>query len=199
MFTGIIEALGKVEKTEKNQSNLDIYITCPFTNELKIDQSLAHNGVCLTVVDIMDNTYKVTAIDETLQKSNIGLLKSGEEVNLERAMPMNGRLDGHIVQGHVDTTATCINIEPQQGSWLFSFKLNSPQIGLMVDKGSITVNGTSLTLIKPTEQTFSVAVIPYTFEHTNFKHLKTGSIVNIEFDILGKYVSRHLENYTIKK
>lgn len=190
MFTGIIEALGKVENMKKKDGNLDFTISCPFTQELSIDQSLAHNGTCLTVVEIQGDQYVVTAIDETLQKTNLGELSVGDEINLERCMPMNGRLDGHIVQGHVDTTAKCLKIKDESGSWKFTFEYDTNDV--TVTKGSITVNGVSLTVVDSKPGVFSVAIIPYTHEHTNFKSLKKGDLVNIEFDIIGKYVEKLL-------
>lgn len=190
MFTGIIEALGKVEQVEKKDSNIAFTISCSFTDELSIDQSVAHNGVCLTVVAISGNTYSVTAIDETLEKSNLKHLKVGDAVNLERCMKMNGRLDGHIVQGHVDTVAKCENIQDQNGSWKFTFSYESDDV--TVEKGSVTINGISLTVVDSKPGEFSVAIIPYTYENTNLKDLKKGDYVNIEFDIIGKYVKQLL-------
>jgi riboflavin synthase len=190
MFTGIIEALGKVEKLESEQDNLHIYCSCPFTNELKIDQSLAHNGVCLTVVDIKNNIYKVTAIKETLDKTNLGTLKVNDVVNLERCMPANGRFDGHIVQGHVDQTATCVERKELNGSWMFTFKYDATKGNLTVEKGSVTINGVSLTVVNSNNDSFSVCIIPYTYQHTNFNRIQVKSTVNIEFDIVGKYVSK---------
>jgi riboflavin synthase len=192
MFTGIIEAIGKVEKLEKEQDNLHIYCSCPFTGELKIDQSLSHNGVCLTVVEIKNTIYKVTAIKETLDKTNLGALKVNDVVNLERCMPANGRFDGHIVQGHVDQTAVCIKREELNGSWMFTFKYDITKGNLTVEKGSVTVNGVSLTVVNSQDDSFSVCIIPYTHEHTNFKSIQVNSIVNIEFDIVGKYVTKLL-------
>jgi len=192
MFTGIIEALGKVEKLDTEQDNLHIYCSCAFTNELKIDQSLAHNGVCLTVVDITDNMYKVTAIKETLDKTNLSSLKVNDFVNLERCMPANGRFDGHIVQGHVDQTAICTELKDLNGSWMFTFKYNQSQDNITVEKGSITINGVSLTVVNSSVDSFSVCIIPYTHEHTNFKNIQVNSTVNLEFDIVGKYVSKLL-------
>ncbi|MGZ3865252.1 MAG: riboflavin synthase [Bacteroidia bacterium] len=192
MFTGIIEALGTVEKLQTEKDNLHIYCSCPFTNELKIDQSLSHNGVCLTVVDIKNNLYKVTAIRETLDKTNLSELKKGDVVNLERCMPANGRFDGHIVQGHVDQTAKCIERVEQNGSWTFTFEYEGSKQNITVEKGSITVNGVSLTVVNSHENKFSVCIIPYTFEHTNFKNIVAGSTANLEFDIVGKYVARLL-------
>jgi riboflavin synthase len=190
MFTGIIEALGKVEKLETEQDNLHIYCSCPFTNELKIDQSLAHNGVCLTVVDVKNGTYKVTAIKETLDKTNLSALKINDVVNLERCMPANGRFDGHIVQGHVDQTAICVERKELNGSWLFIFKYDVTKGNLTVEKGSVTINGVSLTVVNSQDDSFSVCIIPYTHEHTNFKSIQVKSVVNIEFDIVGKYISK---------
>ncbi len=197
MFSGIIEEAAKVVELSKEGSNLHLTMSCSFVNELKIDQSVAHNGVCLTVVKKTADTYTVTAIQETLDRSNLGLLKVGDKVNLERSMLMNGRLDGHIVQGHVDQTATCTSVEEANGSWYFTFEYpfnkEMAQKGyLTVDKGSVTVNGVSLTVCNPTDNTFQVAIIPYTYEFTNFHQIKAGTVVNLEFDIIGKYVSRML-------
>jgi riboflavin synthase len=191
MFTGIIEQLGEIKNIEKEGSNIHYTISAPFVDELKIDQSVAHNGVCLTVVKIENNEYVVTAIQETLDKTNLKDWKSGSLVNLERCMAANGRFDGHIVQGHVDTTATCKNIRSVDGSWEFMFEYNSNHV--TVEKGSITINGTSLTVVNSTENTFSVHIIPYTYENTVFHTLKVGDLVNLEFDIIGKYVERLLE------
>jgi riboflavin synthase len=190
MFTGIIEAPGKVERLEKEQDNLHIYCSCSFTNELKIDQSLAHNGVCLTVVDIKEGTYKVTAIKETLDKTNLSALKIDDLVNLERCMPANGRFDGHIVQGHVDQTATCTERKELNGSWMFTFVYDATKGNLTVEKGSITINGVSLTVVNSTDNSFSVCIIPYTYEHTNFQNIHKNDTVNLEFDIVGKYVAK---------
>lgn len=190
MFTGIIETLGVVKDIKKEQSNLHFYIESPISNELKIDQSVAHNGVCLTVVEVANNVHKVTAIDETLRKTNLGFLQIGDIVNLERCMPANGRFDGHIVQGHVDQTATCIEKTDKQGSWLFTFQYDTSTNNITVEKGSITVNGISLTVVNSQKDKFSVAIIPYTIEHTNLKLVEEGDIVNLEFDIVGKYVSK---------
>lgn len=195
MFSGIVEEMATVVAINKNQGNIDFTLTCSFTNELKIDQSVSHNGVCLTVIEIKDNTYTVTAMQETLLRSNLGLLKIGDHVNVERSMLMNGRLDGHIVQGHVDQTAECVETEDADGSTYFTFKYEAnkemAQKGYFtVDKGSVTVNGVSLTVCDPTENSFRVAIIPYTRENTNFQDIKVGTIVNIEFDILGKYIAR---------
>lgn len=193
MFTGIIEQFGRVVATQKVDSNLDITIEAEFTPELKVDQSVAHNGVCLTVVSIDGKKYTVTAIHETLQKTNLGSLKPDDLVNLERCMQMNGRLDGHIVQGHVDATARVESILEQGGSWVYSFKYDASQGNVTVEKGSICVNGVSLTVVNSGKDTFSVAIIPYTYEHTNFHTLKVGAIVNLEFDIIGKYVARYMQ------
>jgi riboflavin synthase len=195
MFSGIVEEAATVVALNKNKSNLDITLTCSFVNELKIDQSVSHNGVCLTVVKIEDNTYTVTAVQETLDRSNLGLLRPGSKVNVERSMMMNGRLDGHIVQGHVDQTAVCTDVVEADGSWYYTFEYAfNPEMAkrgyLTVDKGSVTVNGVSLTVVNPTDNSFSVAIIPYTHELTNFHEIEKGSVVNIEFDIIGKYISR---------
>lgn len=193
MFTGIIEQLGKVTQIQQEGTNKHFTITAPFTAELKIDQSVAHNGVCLTVVDIQGNNYTVTAIDETLQKTNLNNLVVGDVVNLERCMPANGRFDGHIVQGHVDGTATCLSVTDEQGSWVFSFKLAEPENArYIVNKGSICINGISLTVVNCLDDTFSVAIIPYTYEHTNLHSVKPGTTVNIEYDIVGKYIAKML-------
>lgn len=188
MFTGIIEQLGLITKVEKENENVHFTVQAEFTNELKIDQSVAHNGTCLTVVAIDANEYVVTAIKETLDKTNLGTWKVGTKVNLERCMQMNGRLDGHIVQGHVDTTATCISIENQEGSWKYTFQYETNQV--TVEKGSITVNGVSLTVVDSKPNQFSVCIIPFTYEHTNFHQLEVGSKINLEFDIIGKYVAK---------
>ncbi len=190
MFTGIVEELGTVVKLQQENSNLDITIQSSLAPELKIDQSIAHNGVCLTVVSIVDDTYTVTAIDETLQKSSLGSLQVSDVVNIERCMKLGDRLDGHIVQGHVDQTAICKNIEEQDGSYLFTFEYDRSFGNITVEKGSITVNGTSLTVVNSKENSFSVAIIPYTYEHTNFHRLTIGDKVNLEFDILGKYIAK---------
>ncbi|OZV70881.1 riboflavin synthase [Winogradskyella aurantia] len=190
MFTGIIEDLGIVEKLEKSDSNLHITLKTKITNELKIDQSVAHNGVCLTVVAIDGSNYTVTAIQETLDKTNLDKLKKGDFVNIERAMKLGARLDGHMVQGHVDQTATCTFAEETSGSWLYTFDYDPTYHNITIEKGSITVNGVSLTVVNSKPNTFSVAIIPYTYEHTTFKTLKVGDIVNLEFDVIGKYVKR---------
>lgn len=193
MFTGIIETLGEIAQIKKEQGNLHISIKSDISKDLKIDQSVAHNGVCLTVVDLKDGEHTVTAIDETLQKTNIGDLKVGDLVNLERCMQMNGRLDGHIVQGHVDQTAKCINLQEANGSWIFTFEYDATKGNVTVEKGSVCVNGISLTVVNSGANTFSVAIIPYTFEHTNLQNVKPGDFVNIEFDIIGKYVAKMME------
>lgn len=195
MFSGIVEEMATVLAIKKDKENIDFTLSCSFVDELKIDQSVAHNGVCLTVVEIRDNAYTVTAMKETLDRSNLGLLQVGDKVNIERSMMMNGRLDGHIVQGHVDETATCIRTKDADGSTYFTFEypLNKEMARkgyFTVDKGSVTVNGVSLTVCEPTDNTFTVAIIPYTRENTNFCNITTGSVVNIEFDILGKYIAR---------
>lgn len=195
MFSGIVEEAATVVGIEKEKGNLHLTLKCSFTDELKIDQSIAHNGVCLTVVSIEDETYTVTAIKETLEKSNIGLLEIGSKVNLERSMKMDGRLDGHIVQGHVDQIAVCIDVAEADGSWYYTFKYDfnkemAKKGYFTVDKGSVTVNGVSLTVVDPTEDSFKVAIIPFTHQLTNFHQIKKGSTVNLEFDIIGKYISR---------
>ncbi|HIC30592.1 MAG TPA: riboflavin synthase [Flavobacteriaceae bacterium] len=193
MFTGIIETLGKVTNLVTDKDNLHITIESEITHELKIDQSVAHNGVCLTVVAIDNNQYTVTAIKETLDKTNIGDLNIDAIINLERAMKLGERLDGHIVQGHVDQTATCTSVKETEGSWLFTFEYDSKLNNVTIEKGSITVNGVSLTVINSQKNSFSVAIIPYTYEHTNFKNFKVGTTVNLEFDVIGKYVKRLTE------
>ncbi|MBQ7717471.1 MAG: riboflavin synthase [Prevotella sp.] len=195
MFSGIIEEFATVVAIRHDQDNIHFTLTCSFVGELSIDQSVSHNGVCLTVVEITDNNYVVTAMRETLERSNLGLLKVGDKVNVERSMLMNGRLDGHIVQGHVDMTATCIAMEDAAGSTYFTFQYPydremASRGYFTVDKGSVTVNGVSLTVCNPTDDTFQVAIIPYTMEHTNFCDIRVGTVVNIEFDILGKYIAR---------
>ena len=192
MFTGIIEEVAEVIKIEKEAENIHFSIKAKMTSDLKIDQSVAHNGCCLTVVNIENDTYTVTAIQETLDKTNLNEWGIGTPVNLERCMQMNGRLDGHIVQGHVDTVGVCTQIEDQNGSWKFTFQYQNEQ--LTVEKGSITVNGTSLTVVDSKKDSFSVCIIPYTFENTNFSSLKVGDQVNLEFDIIGKYVARWVRN-----
>lgn len=190
MFTGIIETLGIIEKLENEGSNLHITVSSPITSELKIDQSVAHNGVCLTVVAIDGANYTVTAIEETIQKTSLGQLKKGNKVNLERAMILGTRLDGHIVQGHVDQTGICTNVEEKNGSWYFSFEYDAAQNNTTIEKGSITIDGTSLTVVDSGKNSFSVAIIPYTYEHTRFNTYKKGTLVNLEFDVIGKYVAK---------
>ena len=198
MFSGIVEECATLVAMVKDQENVHFTFTCSFVGELKIDQSVSHNGVCLTVVSLTDDTYTVTAMKETLERSNLGLLQVGDEVNVERSMLMNGRLDGHIVQGHVDQTATCVAVEDAAGSYYFTFRYTfdndmSKRGYITVDKGSVTVNWVSLTVCNPTDDTFQVAIIPYTFEHTNFHAIRVGSVVNLEFDIIGKYISRMIQ------
>lgn len=193
MFTGIIEEIGKVVNLKKEDNNLHISVKSKITNELKIDQSVAHNGVCLTVININNDVYTVTAINETLIKTNLDKLEVGSSVNLERAMKLGDRLDGHIVQGHVDQIGTCINIEEANGSWIFSFKYDNNLGNVTIEKGSITINGVSLTVVNSKKDGFSVAIIPYTFNHTNFSTLKVNDKVNLEFDVIGKYVKRLTE------
>jgi riboflavin synthase len=190
MFTGIIETLGVITNLVKEQENLHLTIKSTITNELKIDQSVAHNGVCLTVVGVDDDEYRVTAIKETLSKTNIGTLKIASSINLERAMKLGDRLDGHLVQGHVDETGVCTAIENQNGSTVFTFKYTSEKNNITIEKGSITINGVSLTVINSADTSFSVAIIPYTFNNTSFKNLSMNDTVNLEFDVIGKYVSR---------
>ena len=195
MFSGIVESTARVVNIEREQDNVHLTLACDFAGELSIDQSVAHNGVCLTVVRLDAGTYTVTAMRETLECTNLGLLQVGDDVNVERSMLMNGRLDGHIVQGHVDTTATCIAVEDQKGSFQFTFSYKSSADMVRhgyftVDKGSVTVNGVSLTVCRPTFDTFQVCIIPYTFEHTNFHNISVGTVVNLEFDIIGKYLAR---------
>ncbi len=190
MFTGIIETIGRVLHLRKDQNNLHLVIKSDISNELKIDQSVAHNGVCLTVVAMADGTHTVTAVAETLRKSNLGKLRDGDFVNLERCMPMNGRLDGHIVQGHVDQTVSCTEVNDLSGSWEYTFRYDPSGGNVTVEKGSICVNGISLTVVNSIDNSFSVAIIPYTYEHTNMQQIKKGDTVNLEFDIIGKYVAR---------
>ncbi|WP_412559565.1 riboflavin synthase [Winogradskyella sp. MIT101101] len=190
MFTGIVEDLGTVQKLDKEEGNLHLTLSSSITNELKIDQSVAHNGVCLTVTSLENNNYTVTAIKETLDKTNLGSLKKGDVVNLERAMKLGDRLDGHIVQGHVDQTAKCISVEEENGSWLFTFNYDKSLNNITIEKGSITVNGVSLTVVNSKVNQFSVAIIPFTYEHTTFNTLKVGDDVNLEFDVIGKYIKR---------
>jgi riboflavin synthase len=194
MFSGIIEATARVVSLEKDQDNLHITMTCPFVHELKIDQSVSHNGVCLTVVRKTEDTYTVTAIRETLLKSNLGMLQVGSEVNLERSMKLDGRLDGHIVQGHVDQTAVCTAVREAEGSWYYTFAYKPAQDDYVtVEKGSVSVNGVSLTVVNSQMDSFQVAIIPYTYEHTNFHEFKVGTVVNLEFDVIGKYVARMMK------
>ncbi len=193
MFTGIIESIGTISNLKAELNNLHITINSSLTPELKIDQSVAHNGVCLTVVAINDGEYTVTAIKETLDKTSLNTLKLGDSVNLERAMQLGDRLDGHIVQGHVDQTAICTNIEEANGSWIFTFNYDTSLNNITIEKGSITINGTSLTVVNSRKDSFSVAIIPYTYNNTNFNTFKKGTVVNLEFDVLGKYVAKLLE------
>ena len=190
MFTGIIETLGIIKEIRKEQGNLHITVASEITHELKIDQSVAHNGICLTVVQIDQNQYTVTAIQETIDKTAIGTWQVGDSINLERAMKLGDRLDGHIVQGHVDQTGTCIRILEANGSWVFTFAYDPSLSNITIEKGSITVNGTSLTVVNSAAESFSVAIIPYTYEHTNFHAYREGTMVNLEFDVIGKYVAR---------
>ena len=194
MVTGIVEAVGKVEKIEKSGNNIHFTLSCPFTHELKIDQSVAHNGVCLTVVKIHEDIYEVVAIDETLQRTNLGDQKVGAKINLERCMKLGDRLDGHMVQGHVDTVATVISVKEADGSWIYAFEFPKADGHLTVEKGSICVNGVSLTVVDSKDNSFSVAIIPFTKEHTNFRDLQKGDRVNIEFDVVGKYVVKLMSN-----
>jgi riboflavin synthase len=193
MFTGIVEAMGSLVKKETAETNVEFWFTCPFTQELKVDQSLAHNGVCLTVVEILGDQYRVTAIYETLQKTNLGDLTIGQKVNLERCMAANSRFDGHIVQGHVDLTGICSEIKDQQGSWEYRFSYPKSSGHVTVEKGSICVNGTSLTVVDSQDDSFTVCIIPYTYEHTVFHQLQLGDRVNLEFDILGKYIKKLMQ------
>ena len=190
MFTGIIEDLGVVESFEREATNLHLTIRSRLASELKIDQSVSHNGVCLTVVKRNASSYTVTAIKETLDKTNLNTLKEGVIVNLERGLKLGDRLDGHMVQGHIDQTGTCVDVQSQNGSWTYTFEYEPSFGNITIEKGSITVNGVSLTVVDSKNNGFSVAIIPYTYEHTNFKHFKIGSVVNLEFDVIGKYVSR---------
>ena len=194
MFTGIIETLGTIQEIKKEKDNIHITVDSSITAELKIDQSVAHNGVCLTVVALKDTSYTVTAIDETIKKTNLGDWAIGDRVNLERAMKLGDRLDGHIVQGHVDQTAICIEAEETNGSWHYTFEYDEALNNLTIEKGSITVNGVSLTVVNSKKNQFSVAIIPYTYEHTNFNSFKIGTKINLEFDVIGKYVSKLYSN-----
>jgi riboflavin synthase len=195
MFSGIIEETGKVIKIEKDQENYHFFLECSFAKDLKIDQSLSHNGVCLTVVETKDNDYKVTAIKETILKTNLGFLKPGDKVNLERSMSVNKLLDGHLVQGHVDQTAICTKIEEADGSWYYTFEYDPTKGNITVEKGSISVNGVSLTVVNSKETTFQVAIIPFTYDITNFHQFKIGTVVNLEFDVIGKYIQKIVNNY----
>jgi len=190
MFTGIVEEIGIVERLESEGSNLNLFIKSKMTPELKIDQSVAHNGVCLTVVEIKDGVYKVSAIKETLDKTNLGKLREGGLINLERAMKLGDRLDGHLVQGHVDQVAVCSEIKDNNGSWYFTFTYDQSPGNITIEKGSITVNGVSLTVVNSKENSFSVAIIPYTYDHTNFRNINLGDTVNLEFDLVGKYLKK---------
>ncbi|MDJ1472224.1 riboflavin synthase [Xanthocytophaga flava] len=193
MFTGIIEAMAEVTESRQEGSNITFVMHSHLASELKIDQSLSHNGVCLTVTQVWDEHYTVTAIQETLDKTNLGQWKPGTKVNIERCMPMNGRFDGHIVQGHVDQTATCTNVQSMDGSWLFDFQYDAQTGNITVEKGSICVNGVSLTVVNSQDDSFQVAIIPYTYEHTNFHNLKKGDLVNLEFDVIGKYLTKIIQ------
>ncbi len=203
MFCGIVEEAAKVVNLKKENENLHITMECSFVNELKVDQSVSHNGVCLTVVKITDKTFTVTAIYETLQKSNLGLLKIGSKVNLERSMKLNAMIDGHMVQGHVDQTAVCKKVETADGSWYFTFEYDTNLGNITVEKGSVSVNGVSLTVVNSKDNSFQVAIIPYTYDITNFHEIKNGTVVNLEFDIIGKYITKivkqQLESYFSKK
>lgn len=195
MFTGIIEALGSVQKIEKDRSNVHFTLASPISGELKVDQSVSHNGACLTVVALGPGMHTVTAVEETLRRTNLGYWDLGKLVNLERCLPLGGRLDGHIVQGHVDATAQCVEVLETGGSWRYTFRYLPNPEHLLVDKGSVTINGVSLTVVEPRTDLFSVAIIPYTWEHTNFKTLAAGDTVNIEFDIIGKYIGQYMARY----
>ena len=195
MFSGIVEKTGIVKEIKKDGENVHFTLTCDFADELKIDQSLSHNGVCLTVVDVKNGTYTVTAVKETLIKSNLGLLKVGDEVNLERSMKPDSLLDGHIVQGHVDQTAVCTNVEEADGSWYYTFEYEAQNENVTVEKGSVSVNGVSLTVVNSKDNSFQVAIIPFTHEITNFHDIKKGTVVNIEFDIIGKYITKIVKQY----
>ena len=195
MFTGIIENIGTIKEIRQEGGNVDFIVASNISRDLQVDQSLSHNGVCLTVVEKTNTWHRVTAIAETLKKTSLGTWKVGDAINLERAMRADARLDGHMVQGHVDTTTTCEQIKEAEGSWYFTFRFQEDHGQLLVDKGSICINGVSLTLVAPQENTFQVAIIPYTFEHTNFHRLSVRDVVNIEFDIIGKYIAKHLSAY----
>ena len=190
MFTGIIESIGVVKSIHHDKSNINFSIISDLTSELKVDQSISHNGVCLTVVNLEKDSYTVTAIKETLDKTNLGKLKLGDQLNLERCLRVGDRLDGHFVQGHVDQIATCINVDNENGSWVFTFKYSPLNNNITIEKGSITVNGVSLTVVNSKESEFSVAIIPYTFDNTNFNRFKAGTLVNLEFDVFGKYITK---------
>ncbi|MEM1217450.1 MAG: riboflavin synthase [Bacteroidota bacterium] len=195
MFTGIIESLGTITQIEAEGTNRHITVQSPISDQLKIDQSIAHDGICLTVVAIEGDQHTVTAIEETMNRTALGQWEVGKKVNLERAMSANARLDGHIVQGHVDKTGTCLKVEERDGSWIYTFQYEANPEHLLVDKGSICINGVSLTVVSPTVDTFSVAIIPYTYEHTGFHQLQAGHSINLEFDVIGKYIARHLAVY----
>ncbi|NOZ35446.1 MAG: riboflavin synthase [Chlorobi bacterium] len=195
MFSGITEKTGTVKEIIKDGKNIHFILTCDFVNELKIDQSLSHNGVCLTVTDVTKDTYTVTAVNETLIKSNLGLLQVGDEVNLERSMKPDSLLDGHIVQGHVDQTAVCTDVEEADGSWYYTFEYEPKDDNVTVEKGSVSVNGVSLTVVNSKENSFQAAIIPFTYEITNFHNIKKGTVVNIEFDIIGKYITKIVKQY----
>ena len=190
MFTGIIESIGVVKSINHDKSNINFSISSDLTSELKVDQSISHNGVCLTVVNLEKDSYTVTAIKETLDKTNLGKLKLGDQLNLERCLKVGDRLDGHFVQGHVDQIATCVNVNNENGSWVFTFKYSPLNNNITIEKGSITVNGVSLTVVNSKESEFSVAIIPYTFDNTNFNSFKAGTLVNLEFDVFGKYITK---------
>ena len=198
MFTGIIEALGEVVHIKKEGTNYHFTIASPISGELKIDQSLAHDGVCLTVVKLEEGRHVVTAIEETMKRSKLGSWTLGSKVNLERAMKANARLDGHMVQGHVDTTGNCVSVEESGGSWYFRFSFEPSRDHMVVDKGSVCINGVSLTVVDPRDSEFSVAIIPYTYDHTNFHQINVGDTINLEFDIIGKYLSKYIEVYGLK-
>lgn len=196
MFTGIIESLGTIQKIEKEGTNVHFTVVSDISKDLKIDQSVSHNGVCLTVVECDEKKHVVTAIEETLNRTDLNSWKENSIVNLERAMQNNGRLDGHIVQGHVDTTGTCLNVEEREGSWYFTFRYTPTPEHLLVDKGSVCINGVSLTVVDPVDDIFKVAIIPYTYEHTAFSQLKAGHTINLEFDIIGKYIAKYMVAYS---
>ncbi|MQY78225.1 MAG: riboflavin synthase [Bacteroidetes bacterium] len=199
MFSGIVEEAAKVVKLDKEQENLHITMECSFVNELKIDQSVSHNGVCLTIVKKTGNTYTVTAVRETLEKSNLGLLSIGDKVNLERSLRIDSLLDGHLVQGHVDQTAVCTEVKEAEGSWYFTFEYDKAKGNITVEKGSISVNGVSLTVVNSRVNSFQVAIIPYTYDVTNFHEIKAGTVVNLEFDVIGKYIAKLVQLHLVKK